>query len=140
MPKVNRLTEKQKNFCREYINNNGNGTEAYLFAYDSKSKASASIEANKLLKRDDITEYLKALNKPIENHITNERQKKRSIIWDRIEYCITNNDDAAVARYMDILNKMDAEYVNITRNEESKTDISKLDIDTLSKLVGKPSN
>lgn len=140
MPKVNRLTEKQKNFCREYINNNGNGTEAYLFAYDSKSKASAAIEANKLLKRDDITEYLKALNRPIENHITNERQKKRSIIWDRIEYCITNNDDTAVARYMDILNKMDSDYINITRNEEVKTDISTLDIDTLTKLASNTQN
>ena len=36
---------------------------------------------------------------------------------------------------MDILNKMDQEYINITRNEEIKPDITKLDIDTLTKLA-----
>lgn len=139
MPKITRgLTEKQKNFCREYVNNKGNGIEAYLFAYDSSSKSAAAIESSKLLRRDDITEYIATLNKPLENRIQNEREKKRQWLWDMIDN--PNIDESNRLRAMDILNKMDAEYVNITRNEESKTDISKLDIDTLSKLVGKPSN
>lgn len=133
MPKVDRLTEKQKNFCREYVRNNGNGIEAYLFAYDSKSKTSASIEANKLLKRDDITEYIKALNKPLENMVYNERQKKRRLLWDMIENPETDNSDRL--RAMDILNKMDQEYINITRDDTNKPDISKLDHETLIKLA-----
>jgi phage terminase small subunit len=136
MPKVNRLTEKQKNFCKEYIRNNGNATQAYLYAYDSKSETSAAIEASKLLKRDDITEYLRVLNKPIENKITNERVRKRNIIWERIEACIASGDDAAIARYMDILNKLDGEYINITKNlDDKQTNITKLDTSTLEKLV-----
>lgn len=130
------LTEKQKNFCREYVRNNGNGTQAYLFAYDSKSESAASIESSKLLRRDDITEYISALNKPMENRIQNEREKKRFIIWDRIESCIISGDDAAIARYMDILNKMDAEYININKHiDDTAAPIQELDTTTLLRLV-----
>lgn len=131
------LTEKQKSFCREYIKN-GNGTEAYLFAYNSKSETSAAVEANRLLKRDDITAYLNTLRKPLENQIHNEREKKRQWLWNMIEDPNVGESDRL--RAMDILNKMDSEYINITRNEDVKTDISKLDIDTLNKLVNKGSN
>jgi phage terminase small subunit len=134
------LTIKQRNFCHEYINNGGKGIEAYMTAYDSKSPGSAKQEASKLLKRDDITEYIQALTKPTINKVMNERDKKRSIIWDRIQHCIDNGDDSAIARYMDILNKMDQEYINITRNEDNKTDISKLDTSTLLKLASNGSN
>lgn len=130
------LTEKMKHFCREYISNGGNGTKAYLTAYNSKSEVSASIESSKLLRRDDITKYIESLNKPLENRIQNEREKKRQIIWNRIEECIAREDDGAIARYMDILNKMDAEYININRNIEDKdTNIQELDTTTLLRLV-----
>lgn len=133
------LTIKQRNFCHEYVTNGGKGIDAYMTAYDSKSVGSAKQEASKLLKRDDITEYIQALTRPTINKVMNERDKKRNIIWDRIQYCMDNNDDAALARYMDILNKMDQEYINITRNEENKTDISALDTSTLLKLAAKSS-
>ena len=130
------LTEKQKSFCREYFSNGGNGTQAYLFAYDSKSEVAAANESSLLLKRDDIQEYIKTLNRPLETKAQNEREKKRSILWERIQVCIDNNDDAAVARYMDILNKMDAEYININRNIEDKAaDIKTLDTSVLEKLA-----
>ena len=138
MPKVNRLTEKQKNFCREYVNNNGNGIEAYLFAYDSTSTSAASVESSKLLQRDDITEYIATLNKPLENRITNERQKKRDWLWNIINDPV--KDDSDRLRAMDILNKMDQEYVNITRTEDTKTDISKLDTTMLEQLAAGKSN
>lgn len=130
------LTEKQKSFCREYFSNGGNGTRAYLFAYDSQSEAAASIESSKLLKRDEIVEYLATLNKPMETKAINEREKKRAICWERIEYCTSIGDDAGAARWMDILNKMDLEYININRNIEDKAaDIKALDTSVLEKLA-----
>lgn len=130
----NGLTEKQKEFCREYIRNKGNGTKAYLFAYDSKSEVSAAQESSKLLKRDDITEYIKTLNKPIENKITNEREKKRHILWSFIDD--TTKSDADRLRAMDLLNKMDQEYISLTRDiTDSKPNIENLDNTTLLKLV-----
>ena len=128
------LTEKQKAFCREYVRNGGNGTQAYLHAYDSKSETAASIESSKLLRKDNVTEYIATLNKPMENRIQNEREKKRKWLWDMIENPDTSDSDRL--RAMDILNKMDSEYINITRNLEDKpAEIAHLDTSTLLKLV-----
>lgn len=130
------LTEKMKVFAREYYKNGGNGTDAYIAAYDTENRVTASREAHELLKRADILEYIKTLNIPQENKAISERQKKRDIIWDRIEKCILSGDDTAIARYMDILNKMDAEYININKNIEDKTaDIKELDTSLLEKLA-----
>ena len=64
-----------------------------------------------------------------------EREKKRTLIWEGIERCIAKEDENGVARYMDILNKMDSEYININRNIEDKgSDIANLDIEALKKL------
>ena len=130
----NGLTEKQKEFCREYVRNKGNGTKAYLFAYNSKSENAASLESSKLLRRDDITEYITTLNKPTENKIINEREKKRNILWSFIND--ETKEDSDRLRAMDLLNKMDQEYISLTRDlTENKTNIENLDNKTLLKLV-----
>ena len=127
------LTEKMKNFCREYFTNGGNGTQAYLIAYDGNSETAASIESSKLLSRDDIQEYLATLNKPLERKAISERERKRQVLWNIIE----NGDNNDKCRALDILNKMDAEYININRNIEDKpTEIINLDADTLRLLSG----
>ena len=131
------LTEKQKNFCREYFSNGGNGTQAYLTAYDGTSEVAAANESSLLLKRDDIRDYLNALNKPLEEQAISEREKKRSMLWEGIERCIAKEDEAGAARYFDILNRLDGEYININRNIEDKpTEIINLDTNTLKKLSG----
>lgn len=130
------LTEKMKAFCREYFSNGGNGTRAYLVAYDTESETTASRESHELLKREDVLQYIRTLNIPQENKAISERDKKRSIIWEEIENAREQQDHAAIARYMDILNKMDSEYININRNiDESESVISDLDSKTLLKLV-----
>lgn len=128
------LTEKMKNFCREYFSNGGNGTQAYLFAYDCTSEVTAANESSLLLKRDEIQEYLQTLNKPLEKKAISEREKKRKWLWDMIENPDVNESDRLKA--MDILNKMDSEYININRNiTEENNNITDLDTDNLIKLV-----
>ena len=135
MPKVNGLTPKMKDFCHAYARS-GNAAEAYLEAYDSNNELVARVESCKLLKRDDITEYLAEINKPTINKITNERERKRNILWKGIERCIAKGDESGAARYMDILNKMDSEYVNINRNiDDGKTQLSNLDTEQLKALL-----
>lgn len=129
------LTEKQKAFCREYFSNGGNGTQAYLAAYDSQSEVAAANESSLLLKRDDIQEYLATLNKPLEDKAKSERERKRDILWGFITDPNTPNADRL--RAMDILNRMDSEYININRTiDESKPDISRIDLDKLKQLAG----
>ncbi len=138
MPKINGLTLKMKNFCYAYART-GNAGEAYLEAYDSHNPAVAASEGSKLLRRDDITEFLRELDRPTINKIANEREKKRKIIWDRIDRSIEKGDEAAIARYMDILNKMDAEYVNINRNvEDTAESLRALSDEQLRDLLNKP--
>jgi phage terminase small subunit len=130
----NGLTEKMKAFCREYVSNGGNGTQAYLTAYNGNSETAASIESSKLLRRDDITSYIAALNKPMENRIQNEREKKRSILWEFINDVSKSDSDRLKA--LDLLNKMDSEYININRNiTETETEITELDTTKLIRLV-----
>lgn len=134
------LTQKQMNFCKAYIENGGNGTQAYLTAYDSNSPRSAGNEANRLLNQDDIQEYLAKLRKPIEKavkrKIINEREYKKKLIQERIEECVARGDDAAIARYIEIWNKMDSEYININKDiTDHDAEIKQLDTATLLQLV-----
>lgn len=133
------LTEKQRRFCTEYIRL-GNGTEAYLSAYNSNSRTAASIEASRLLDRDDIQEYLKKLRRPLEKAVirkmVNERDTKKNLIQERIAVCIERDDDAAIARYLDIWNKLDGDYININKDITDRgTEIINLDTETLKTLA-----
>ena len=137
MANKQKLTEKLKSFCREYYSNGGNGTQAYLTAYDSNSPQAASLESSKLLQRTDVQEYLATLNKPAERKAQSEREQKRELIKSRIQSCVDRNDDTAAARWMDILNKMDSEYININRNiDDTSTALEGVDTSTL-KLLAK---
>lgn len=134
------LTPKQMAFCDEYLKNGGNGTQAYLTAYDSNSQRAAAIESYKLLAREDIQEYLAKLRKPIEKavkrKIINEREYKKKLIQERIDECVARGDDAAIARYLEIWNKMDGEYVNITKDiSDQQCEITNLDTHTLLELA-----
>lgn len=125
------LTEKQKNFCREYIANQGNGTEAYISVYNTKNRQIAMNESSLLLKRKDINDYLKQLSIPLENKAISERQKKRTILWSMIEN--PNTKDTDKCRAMDILNKMDLEYKTII--EEKSIDLSDLSTDEIKDML-----
>lgn len=126
------LTMKQEKFCNEYVKT-GNAIESYLTVYDSNSRSAARIESSKLLQRDDITERIQALMKPIQNKAINEADKKRQWLWNIIEDETQATSDRL--RSMDILNKFDGSYGNIKTVEEDKTEIQQLDTATLLRLV-----
>ena len=126
------LTPKQEKFC-QCIVSGMSGKDSYLTAYDCNSDTTAYQESYVLLQRDDIKEYISTLKKPIEQHAIdtaiNEREKKRQWLWRMIE---TAESDSDRLRAMDILNKMDSEYININRNiQDDQTAISNLDTNTL---------
>ncbi len=134
------LTAKQMKFCEEYLRLN-NATEAYLSAYNWKgAKAGAQVESSILLAREDIQEHIARLRKPVEKaikrKIANEREYKKNLIQDRINECIARGDDAAIARYLEIWNKMDGEYINGNKDAVDPDEMIKdLDTATLLRLV-----
>lgn len=138
--KATGLTPKQMKFCENYLQNGGKSTEAYIAAYDTEGGSFAPVEASRLLKREDIQNYIKKLRKPVEKAVirkmVNERDYKKKVIQERLEACIARDDDAGAARWMEIWNKMDGEYVNINKDiTDHKTEIGNLDNATLLKLA-----
>ena len=82
---------------------------------------------------------MKTLQKPIEEcaKVTaiSEREKKRAVLWQIIESPDSSNADRC--RALDILNKMDTEYINVNRNvTDTESSIDALDVETLKKLAG----
>ena len=135
-----KLTPKQERFC-QCIVEGMSGVEAYLASYNSTNAQPPTLrrEANKLLKRDDITARIDQLRQPVINHAQNvaisDREQKKKLINERIQACVEKGDDAAIARYLDILNKMDQEYVNINKNVEEKSPLENLDNDSLLRVI-----
>lgn len=129
------LTQKMRDFCHAYVRTN-DCAKAYFEAYDCTSDGTARREGSILLRRNDVTEYIKEINQPVVNKINNEREKKRRLLWKAIERCEAKEDEAGMARFMDILNKMDAEYVNINRNiDDTGEKLSGLTTEQLQQLV-----
>ena len=129
------LTPKQEKFC-QCIVSGMSGKESYQTAYNSTSDNSAMIESTKLLARDDIQEKITALRKPLETvaqtQAISEREKKRAVLWDIIQ----SGDDNAKCRALDILNKMDMEYININKNIEIDTStLDDMPQDALNRLI-----
>lgn len=133
------LTPKQEKFCQCVVSGKSY-VESYRIAYDTNSDKAAYIESSKLIAREDIQERLKTLLKPVERATVTtaimDREWKRNLIKERIEYCTMQGNDNAVARYLDILNKMDSEYINININKDDTTGVlDSLDAETLKALA-----
>lgn len=134
------LTPKQEAFCREYVANGGNATQAYLTAYDSKSPVSAAQEGYRLLQSEDIQGYLKSLNKPLEEAARTKaltaRDEQIAFIRERIAICKQKDDEQSIIRYTDMLNKINALYKDTEAEQKPESSVVKLDMDTLKKLSG----
>lgn len=64
---MEKLTEKQKRFCDEYIRT-GNATQSYFAAYPTaKSEGTAAANAVRLLKNAKVKEYVEKRNREVSN-------------------------------------------------------------------------
>jgi phage terminase small subunit len=67
------LSIKQNNFCKEYILNGFNATEAYRTAYKSLgSTATCCVEGSRLLKNPKISLWIEHYKKTMSEHIEKE--------------------------------------------------------------------
>ena len=137
MPKINGLTPKMVKFC-EGIVSGMMPVDAYKNAYNAKNMKEQVIrnEANKLMQRNDITEYVEKLRIPLQNHARNvgisEREAKKAILWDIIHDADEKTENRL--RAIDILNRMDQDYLE-QQIAESKDKLQDLDTDQLKSLL-----
>ena len=132
------LTPKQEKFCQN-IASGKDGIESYMSAYDCNSRHAANIESTKLMKRDDITERITQIRKPILNMVQNtaisERKQQINAIKERIEICKQKEDETSLIRYYDMLNKIYALYKETETENTPQSTVNKLDNETLLKLA-----
>jgi hypothetical protein len=133
------LTPKQEKFCQCIVSGK-DGITSYMTAYNCTSKHAASIESTKLLKRDDITERIAEISKPVINLVQNTtisaRQRQIDEILERISICKQKDDETSIIRYMDMLNKIYALYKDSETEQKQDNSINNLDMNTLKKLSG----
>lgn len=140
MSKNVKLTPKQEKFC-QCIVSGMSGKDSYMTAYNTKASEQVIFnESTKLLKRDDITQRIKELRKPLENHYQNiainEREKQIKFILERIELCKEKDDEQSIIRYTEMLNKIYALYKDTENEQKTDNSVNNLDTATLIALSG----
>ena len=126
------LTYKQKAFCREYVSNGGNATQAYKTVYNWRGNDDgAKQEAYRLMQDDAIRSEINALTAPA-------LKKCESTTEDRVKFLLGVLDDPTEKtenqlRAIDILNRMYGIYVQRTENTTEST--VKLDREALDSLL-----
>lgn len=129
------LTQKQEKFCQCVVSGM-TYKDSYMTAYDCNSETTAINEGSKLALREDIQKHIETLTIPLQKAAQqtalSEREKKRQWLWNMINNA---SNDADRLRAMDILNKMDSEYINIQRIESDQTSITDIDTDKLIELT-----
>lgn len=118
---MNLLTDKENAFCMA-IADGKTQYEAYCIAYDTKTERRNTVDCNasKLMTKTAIRDRIAELRQRKEDTQIfadiNDINRRFALIWERVEECRKRGDDAAIARYMDIINRMTGTYVNVTKD------------------------
>ena len=133
------LTLKQEKFCQGIINGLS-GKDAYIAAYDTKGNDNTVYtEVTRLLNREEIQARLKALREPLElkaqTDAITETERIKALLWERIEICRQKDDEAAIARYTDQLNKLNNAYRDTTTTTEDGNKLDTLDTSALQRIA-----
>ncbi len=128
------LTNQQRKFCEEYVNNGNNGTQAYLKSYKScKKEETAMVNASRLLRNAKVNNYVTELRQKLQDKaimtaeermnwltkvINGEIKEKTAVLKtnyetgeeEMIEKDFPSKLDTKL-KSLDILNKMTGQYV-----------------------------
>lgn len=132
------MNNQRKEFCREYVKNGSNGTQAYLKAYPKSKSDTARKKASHLLTIVDIKEYIEQLQQKAENKAIMSIQARQEYLTKIITgeeldryYTMAGPIDAEAnlttkMKALDILNKMTGQYVTKIEGEVNISYESKL--------------
>ena len=107
---MQKLTPKQEAFCKAIAIDDMNYSDAYRKAYDTENMSPFTIneKASRLKDKDKIATRINELRKMVDTpRIMNARQRR-----ERLSRIAENSpDENAQMKAIDLLNKMDGEYV-----------------------------
>jgi len=74
-----KLTLPRKRFCDTWLTNGQNGTQAYLFVFNTNKPNSAAVGASRLMARPDVKAYLELMrvysSEEVLNHMTVTKER-----------------------------------------------------------------
>lgn len=142
---MHKLTDKEAKFCNAMAQGYTQ-YESYIMAYDPQTNNRASIDvmASRLAKKEYIQEKIHSLVNAQETalglELANDKNKRITLIWDRINACLSKNDENNVVKYIDMLNKLAGDYKNINVNENDVKPLSTMSNEDLNKLIASIEN
>lgn len=123
------MNNNQRTFAQEYVKNGNNGTRAYMKAYPDCTEETARINASRLLTNANVKEYIKELQNEVRKETIMSAKERMEwltkVITGEIDEKIYMSDKL---KSMDILNKMDGNYVTKLEGNIGITSIE-VDID-----------
>lgn len=138
MPRINQLTPKMIKFCESIVSGKM-PVDAYKSAYNADNMTEQVIrnEANKLMKRNDITEYINTIRQPLQNYFINtgisESERIKNELWSMINNPDTKDENRL--RAMDILNRMNKAYSDATTDQKQENELTNIDSTQLMELI-----
>ena len=142
---MHKLTDKENSFCMA-ICDGYSQREAYIIAYDPTTTKENSIDvmASRIANKEYIQERINELRHRKIDSINycdiNDKNKRINFIWERINACLTKNDENNVVKYIDMLNKLAGDYKNININENDVKPLSTMSNEDLNKLIASIEN
>lgn len=136
-PYRNDLNIKQLNFCKMYVRNGGNATQAYKAVYDSTDDGNAAAAACKLLKNPKVKKYLEKLYADAHKEFASDRDKIRACLWDIVDNPMEKTEN--VCRALDLLNKMDGNYVIQQKEEQKDSPLGDMTTEDIQRLLSEVS-
>lgn len=124
------LTNNQKRFCEEYVNNGSNGTRAYLKAYKTcKKEETAMVNSSRLLRNAKVLQYVNELQEKLKEKAIMSAEERMiwltNVLQGKVkEKIYSDSGETEREAYLsdkmkalDILNKMTGQYTtNIKGN------------------------
>lgn len=119
------LSNQQRKFCEEYVNNGNNGTQAYLLAYKTcKKENTAKVNASRLLTKANVIEYIEELQEELKKKAIMTAEER--MIWltkvltgeikEKVYYEGNESEREPYLndkmKALDLLNKMDGNYIS----------------------------
>lgn len=142
---MHKLTDKENTFCMA-ICDGYSQRDAYVIAYNPTTTKENSIDvmASRIANKDYIISRINELRERKNDTINycdiNDKNKRITFIWERINACLAKNDENNVVKYIDMLNKLAGDYKNINVNENDIKPLSTMSNEDLSKLIASIEN
>lgn len=136
------LTDKERRFCHYLVMDDMTQAEAYRMAYQTNTDNRKTVDCNasQIRKKPHVKAYIDKLwekRAAAERYVgVTDKERRINLIWERIDECVKNGNDAAIARYLDMLAKLNGDYVNITKDiSDPEKPLSKLSDEELKALL-----